>query len=232
MKKLPVVSLFVTLIIGLSGCVSHSVTPEAIHYALQEEATLREVSTQCKPLGGEVAQAASEAVDLWWQRNRASLIAADYGFIDGLEQVFSQRQESSAMTAITVTQQIRFEAETTAQKVLSKRNPEKACLKILSEYRDGKYDLAGNRQYQKVYHSLQAKQQTFNGLDQAKAAIANLRKYGRSLNVVERTLVSQGCQEADISLLRNTWPLEIYDAQCNDRSYQLIRCEWGQCRIY
>ena len=57
------------------------------------------------------------------------------------------------------------------------------------------------------------------------------KEYGRSFYVVEKMAKRNGCSGAEVHLLKNAWPHEVYDASCPDGSYLLMRCEWGNCLI-
>ena len=219
--------------IVLAACSSAPIGDVAINHALQEEATLREVADQCKDLGGAVRTSAFQARKDWWKRNGAIVRAADNGFLHNIDASFGERDQSSALTAITVTYQLTENAAVEANGILSSGNPEKGCLKILEEYESGVRDLNNDKKMREAYVNLQNQAKAdFAQLKKAKGKVAKNRKYGRSLFVVENKLKQQGCTQPNISLLRNSWPLEVYDAQCADKSYFLVRCQWGKCEAY
>jgi hypothetical protein len=102
----------------------------------------------------------------------------------------------------------------------------------LTAYRDGRNDLSREQRYFETLVTLQNEREVLDSdVEQAVSINARYRRYGRSLFVVEQHMARQGCNEPQIALLRNAWPLEVYDAICADQSYYLVQCEWGRCDV-
>lgn len=230
LKPLLTVALGLTLV----GCASLP-TPksEAIHFALLQDATLRELASQCSALGAAQQSLAVQAERDWWQRNGNSVMAADYGLLQlNWDQAAEAAEQQRAFWSMQVLERIQIDSREQVDDWLSGNRAERNCEQQLTAFRDGRNDLSRERKYFETLVTLQNERRALaTDVDQAVSINARYRRYGRSLFVVEQHMTRQGCSQPEIALLRNAWPLEVYDAVCSDQSYYLIQCEWGRCDV-
>jgi hypothetical protein len=227
-------SAFVLLF--LVGCAApKSSTSEAVYYALQTDVQLRLWVEHCEGINGKVKQVAWQAKKNWWRRNGAFVEGADYGLTREIMLVSGDRDVTGANVAMGLTSQVVNEAEKEMQAILDgSSNQQKLCLNMLGKFNDGAYDLRDNNKYYPTLVDLQRRAQR-DGTDleekSAKLAVNKQRKFGRSLYSVEKLAKRSGCPGANVKVIKADWPHEVYDVQCPDKSYVLVRCEWGNCLI-
>ena len=229
-----VLSALLLGLVVLAGCASLP-TPrsEAIHYALVKDATLRELANECARMGPELRSLAVQAQRDWWRRNGNVVAAADYGLLqlnwdDAREPLEDQR----AYLSMQVLEMVHNQADTRVAEWTKGKDASDECEDQLVRFRDGKEDLSREKKYFETLVALQnEKEQLDSNVDQARVINSRYRKYGRSLFVVEQKVQAQGCDRPQISMLRNAWPLEVYDAVCSDSTYILVQCEWGRCDV-
>lgn len=224
-------------VLALQGCSSKPVNPtsEAIHYALQAETTLRYWVTQCADVSPNAKQSAYVTQQNWWQRNGAFVEGADFGLAYSLVNVTDTRAETGSRVAMALTWQVMETAEQTVNTTFEKENDKEAlCSRVMSQYSRGEHDLRANSELYNTLVELQRRQQR-DGVDLSlkRAAVEQRigKVYGRSFYVVEKLAQRQGCFGAQVNLLKNAWPYEVYDARCPDGSFVLVRCEWGNCGV-
>jgi hypothetical protein len=215
----------------LAGCASLP-TPrsEAIHYALTTDASLRELASQCQPVSAQLESQVAQTQRDWWRRNGAVVSAADYGLLQlNWAQHSVPVEEQRAYLSMQLLEMVQTDADAQVSDWLDGQ-PARNCADELAEFQDGKRDLSRNSDHFETLVSLQNDEKVqMSDVDQARVINARYRRYGRSLFVVEQKLQAQGCNRPQISMLRNEWPLEVYDAVCSDSSYVLMQCEWGRC---
>ena len=221
----------------LTACASQtqSVSSGAIYYALQTDVQLRLWADHCSALGPQIKQAAWKAKSNWWQRNGAFVEGADYGLTREIMMVSGERDVTGANLALGITTQAVEDAEKEMASILEQSGDQKKlCLNMLSKFSDGDYDLRDNNQFYPTLVDLQRRAQQ-NGQElqekSATLAINKQRKFGRSLYVVEKLAKRSGCPGANVKVIKSDWPHEVYDVQCPDNSYILVRCEWGNCLL-
>lgn len=224
------------MLLMLAGCSApKSSTNEAVYYALQTDVQLRLWVEHCEGINGKVKQVAWQAKTNWWRRNGAFVEGADYGLTREIMLVSGDRDVTSANVALGVTSQLVNEAEEEMESILeSSGNQQKLCLNMLAKFNDGEYDLRDNNQFYPTLVDLQRRaQRDGNDLEEKTAALEmkKQRKFGRSLYVVEKLAKRSGCPGANVKVIKADWPHEVYDVQCPDKSYVLVRCEWGNCLI-
>jgi hypothetical protein len=220
----------------LVGCAApKSSTGEAVYYALQTDVQLRLWVEHCESINGRVKQVAWQAKTNWWRRNGAFVEGADYGLTREIMLVSGDRDVTGANIALGVTFQLVSEAEEEMQFILdNSSNQQKLCLNMLAKFNDGDYDLRDNNQFYPTLVDLQRRaQRDGKDLEEKSAALAvnKQRKFGRSLYAVEKLAKRSGCPGASVKVIKADWPNEVYDVQCPDNSYVLVRCEWGNCLI-
>ena len=227
-------ALLLSLLVGCSSAPQSS-TGQAVYYALQTDVQLRLWVDHCQNISGKLKQVAWQAKSNWWRRNGAFVEGADYGLTRDIMLVSGDRDVTGANIALGITAQAVQDAEAEMKLILDESgNQEKLCLNMLSKFSDGDYDLRDNNQFYPTLVDLQRRAQQ-NGQElQEKSAtlvINKQRKFGRSLYVVEKLAKRSGCPGASVKVIKSNWPHEVYDVQCPDNSYILVRCEWGNCLL-
>jgi len=229
--------LSVILLSLLGGCSSapQSSTGQAVYYALQTDVQLRLWVEHCQGMSNKAKQVAWQAKKNWWRRNGAFVEGADYGLTREIMLVSGDRDVTAANIALGVTTQVVEDAESEMKEILVESGDQQAlCLNMLSKFNDGDYDLRDNNQFYPTLVDLQRRaQRDGQKLEEKAAALAvkKQRKFGRSLYVVEKLAKRSGCPGANVKVIKTDWPHEVYDVQCPDKSYILIRCEWGNCLV-
>ncbi|MFQ3172454.1 MAG: hypothetical protein ACI9DG_002495 [Oleispira sp.] len=225
------------LLLMLVGCSSAppSSTGQAVYYALQTDVQLRLWVDHCQDMSAKAKQAAWQAKNNWWRRNGAFVEGADYGLTREIMLVSGERDVTGANIALGITTQVVADAEAEMKLILEgSGNQEKLCLNMLSKFNSGDYDLRDNNQFYPTLVDLQRRaQRDGKDLEEKAAAlvIKKQRKFGRSLYVVEKLAKRSGCPGANVKVIKADWPNEVYDVQCPDKSYILVRCEWGNCLL-
>jgi hypothetical protein len=227
----------VLLLSLLVGCAStpKSSTGQAVYYALKTDVQLRLWVEQCQGMSGKAKQIALQAKGNWWRRNGAFVEGADFGLTREIMLVSDDRDVSGANLALGITTQVVEDAEAEMKRLLeASGNQEKLCVNMLSKFNEGDFDLRDNNQFYPVLVGLQRRAQQ-EGVDlkekSAALTVKKKRKFGRSLYVVEKLAKRSGCPGANVKVIKVDWPHEVYDVQCPDNSYVLVRCEWGNCLL-
>jgi hypothetical protein len=220
----------------LAGCSTpQSSTNDAVYYALQTDVQLRLWVDHCEGISSRVKQVAWQAKSNWWRRNGAFVEGADYGLTREIMMVSGDRDVTGANIALGITSQVVDQAEKEMQSVLEgSSNQEKLCMNMLAKFNDGDYDLRDNNQLYPTLVDLQRREQRDGQKLEEKAAMLEIkkkRKFGRSLYAVEKLAKRSGCPGAKVQVIKADWPHEVYDVQCPDKSYVLVRCEWGNCLV-
>lgn len=227
----------VFLVSLLSACSSqpHSTANGAIYYALQTDVQLRLWVEHCRVLSPQVKQEAWKAKTNWWRRNGAFVEGADYGLTREVMMISGDRDVTGANFAMGLTTQVVDDAEKEMLSIFEKSgNQEKLCLTMLSKFNEGDYDLRDNNQFYPTLVKLQRRSQQEGVSLREKSAeleVVKQRKFGRSAYVAEKLAKREGCQGGDAKVIKADWPHEVYDVNCPDNSYILVRCEWGNCLI-
>lgn len=227
-------AVLLSLLVGCSSAPQSS-TGQAVYYALQTDVQLRLWVDHCQNISGKVKQVAWQAKSNWWRRNGAFVEGADYGLTREIMLVSGDRDVTGANIALGLTTQVVADAEAEMKLILdSSGDQEKLCLNMLSKFNDGDYDLRDNNKYYPTLVDLQRRaQRDGKNLEEKAAALAmnKQRQFGRSLYVVEKLAKRSGCPGAKVKVIKSDWPNEVYDVQCPDNSYILVRCEWGNCLL-
>lgn len=233
----PLKTLAVTLFLALlAGCSAKPLSPTgyAIYDTLQTDAQLRSWVVACQQLSPELQRNALLTQRNWWQRNAIFVESADFGLAYDQLHISAERAETGARLALAATWNVVATADQSVQQALAKGDAAQTCQKALNRYDQGDFDLGGNNPYHAELEALRQRKLSAGddfALQQASVTVSSGKEYGRSFYVVERLVNRQGCPNADVRLLKNDWPNEVYDARCGDRSYLLVQCEWGNCRI-
>ncbi len=226
----------VFLSLALVACSSPARKPQeqAIFHALVHDATLRTLVQHCNEVSKSSEQEAWKAQKEWWKRNGAFVEAADYGFSYNMINFTGNRQETGARYAMALTFDVVDEAENRVSETLKEGVSEEACIAALLDYRDGNKDLSDNKELYSLLLNL-VQQKKSRGpdllLQQAELDIEKGKKYSRSSITAERLAIRTVCPGAVVHTLKANWPLEIFEASCPDKSYVLVECEWGNCKV-
>lgn len=220
----------------LLACSSNPLSPkgEAVYYALEADTLSRTWLESCKEVNLDVRQKALLTRQNWWERNGAFVEAADFGLAYDMIKISDVRAETGARLALAVTWNIVEDADQQVAEKLSKGDAAATCAKVMESYSKGNHDLRGNKKHYQQLVQLQTLKQakgTDLKLKQASVERMSQKEFGRSFYVVEKTAERYGCSNAEVQLIKNNWPAEIYDVSCPDNSKFFVQCEWGNCRL-
>lgn len=220
-------------LLTLVSCSSLPPKTEAIHTTLVTDAALRNATQTCAELGVEERRLAERERVNWWRRNGNYVMAADYGLLqlnwDGSPQ---SAEEQRAVLAMQVLENIQKDSDLLFADWFGDYQESKDCQSLFTQVSKGRYDVEDNKKNAEVLTQISSERQSVSAdAEQARSINSRYRKYGRSLYIVEQQLQEVGCSAPKISLLRNSWPLETYDAVCAQQDYILVKCEWGRCEL-
>lgn len=221
------------LVVSFAGCSTMPPKSEAIYDALVIDTSLRGVVGACAVLGEAEKRNIVIARNQWWQNNASYVLAADWGLLKlNWDDAHSGAESQRALMGLALLENIQNESLVNQADLLKGKASTDSCENVAKKIIKGKYDIDNNKSAVKILEALKADRINVEGEASVARSINNrYRKYGRSLFVVEKALRETGCSEPNISLLRNSWPLEVYDATCNETDYLIVRCEWGRCEI-
>lgn len=221
------------LMLTVVGCSSLPPKSEAIYDTLVMDTSLRGVVGSCAALGDAEKRTIVVARNQWWQNNASYVLAADWGLLKlNWDDAHTAAESQRALMGLALLENIQNESLANQADLLKGKASTDSCEKVAKKIAKGKYDIDNNKSAVKILDTLKADRLNVEGEASVARSINNrYRKYGRSLFVVEKALRETGCNAPNISLLRNSWPLEVYDATCNETGYLLVRCEWGRCEI-
>lgn len=208
---------------------------QAALYALQENYTLATIVAACNQLDEASKTYAAEVQQEWWDTNWYWVAGANEEF----NQQIKQRQESMGeylgqLEALNFIKHMELNTNSDIKnKILLTNHRSQACERRLRPYVQGEKKLSDS-QYGKILEAIR--------LNYLNASVSPRRpvpdfqtdvevryKEGRSLVEVERTARDEVCAEAQVVLLKEQWPLEIYGVMCGDVARRVVKCEWGAC---
>lgn len=225
------------MVLFLTACASGPVRPPqetAIFHALVQDAVIRKVVDQCGELSIELKSNAWMARKEWWQRNGPFVEAADYGFSYNILTLTDKRQQTGARYAMAMAYDVAYESEAIVNSAFASGNKQDVCEALLSDYSEGKKDLSKNKNLYGLLLSLvQASENQHEDLllKQAEVSIKNGRKFSRSSITAERLANRQVCPRSSVSTLKADWPVEVFEVSCPDKSFAIIACNWGNCKV-
>lgn len=220
----------------LTGCSSSPLSPtgEAIYYALDVDMRLRTWVDACKSVSPVMRQEAMITRQNWWRRNGDLVEGADFGLAYDLVHISGERAATGARVAMALTWNIVQNAQTEVQARLEDQDSELVCRDIMSQYNLGKFDISNNEKLLQALHDLRSRK-TLQGNDlrmkQAEVYRQAKTEYGRAFYVAEKIASRRGCEGGQVQFLKNDWPNEVYSVSCPNKSYLIMRCEWGNCRV-
>jgi hypothetical protein len=227
--------LLCTLIMALLFVSCSSLPPksEAIYDTLMIDNSLRGAVGSCAALGDTEKRVIVAARNNWWRTNSSYVMAADWGLLKlNWDDAHKSAESQRVLLGLALLENIQSESAQKQSSLLKGKATTASCEKLAKSIDKGKFDVSKSKSTVKILDALNADRKNVEGVAATAQSINNrYRKYGRSLFVVEKALREAGCSSANISLLRNSWPLEVYDATCNETDYILVRCEWGRCEL-
>lgn len=224
-KNKPILAL---LTLVMMSCSSNGIKTEPIVEALSTHQGILSTAKYCSALDVDNGPLYREAEQRWWQNNAQWVNAADWGLVDLTWYGASERVlEERAIIGLSVLEQIQKTGDNLTTDWLGRRVSTTECESWAEKVLRGRYDLNGGDTLADLGVQRRALD---NDVASAKSINTRYRQYGRSLFVVEQTLRAAGCNAENVALLRNAWPIEVYDASC-ELSYVLVRCDWGRCEV-
>jgi hypothetical protein len=227
----------VILLLVLTACSSaptRKPQDQAIYQALVDDATMRMITDGCGQLGNTLKQDAWRARKDWWDRNKALVEGADFGFSYNMIHLTGNRQDTGARYAMALGFDVIDQAQKEANKVLKDSDEYAACQKVLATYKDGKHELRDNKKFYPILLDL-AQQKREHGkdllLEQSKVQVKQGFTYSRSSMTAEKLAKRDICPDAVVNTLKSAWPEEVFEGTCPDNSFTLIQCEWGICKV-
>lgn len=212
----------------LMGCSSHGVKTAPIVDALSTHQGVLSTVEYCTTVNAEQTLLYQRAAQSWWQQNAQLVHAADWGLVELNWYGASERAiEDRTLIGLALLENIQQKGDKASRQWLGRRMAPKDCEDWATQVLRGRYDLKSDKSL--VALGEQRRSVTEN-VEAAKAINTRYRQYGRSLFIVEQTLRASGCSSNNVALLRNAWPVEVYDATC-EQNYVLVQCEWGRCEV-
>lgn len=205
---------------------------EAIYQTLVEDVTFRKLAEHCVSVGKRSEHQVWRAKKEWWDRNSVIVEAADYGFSYNMINLSGDRQQTGARYAMGLSFDVVHDAEARANEIIKDGLDEEECIELMSAYRNGDNDLSTDeKRYSLLVKLMQDMKQQGQDLEIEQAKIINKtgESFSRSSMNARRLAHRTICPGAKITTLKSEWPLEIFEAVCNDSSYVLIECNWGSC---
>ena len=226
----------IVLSVFLAACSGPSRKPQdqAIYQALVYDATLRSLAEQCINISDATDQEVWQTQQEWWKRNGTLVEAADYGFSYNLLNLTGDRQSTGARYAMGLSFDVVSDAKTKAAETLKDGKSALTCEAALAEFKEGNNDLKRDNEFYPLLRDL-ALEKSNQGEDlllkQAELAVQKGKKYSRSSVSAERLAKRTTCPGVVVHTLKSDWPLEIFEAVCPDKTYVLVECSWGTCKI-
>lgn len=221
----------------ISACSSGPTRPPqeaAIFHALAQDATLRQIADHCGGISTTLENRSWQTHQSWWKRNGSFVEAAEFGFSYNLITLNGDRQVAGSRYAMALAMDVALEAQTLAQPVVQASDRALSCETVLAQYNEGKMDLNKNRDLYKLLLTLD-QQKGRQGKDlyvqQAEVSSKTGKKYSRSSITAERLVIRNRCRDPKVQTLKASWPAEIFEATCPDKSSILVSCDWGNCEI-
>ena len=217
----------------LAGCASVPPKTEAIHHVLVTDSAIRQAVDQCGSVGIEERRLALREQAQWWQRNNTYVLAADFGILElNWAQISDSVEAERAILAMQLLELIQLDADAQLEKWFGQERNSKECQSLFNEIAEGRFDIFKLKKTASELDEIyQRRVAQTDDVESARSINSRYRKYGRSLFVVEKSLQAAGCDKPNIALLRNSWPLEVYDAVCDQQEYLVVKCEWGRCEV-
>jgi hypothetical protein len=196
---------------------------------LLQDATLRQVSTECMRLYPETMALAYETHAQWWQYNNRWVIQADQGLNKQVLDSVERHQSAKGTTlGLSVSLKVSQQAGLNRDELLTKNPGAAGCRTLLQAYQQGDYDL--DRDSKLKLSRLAVLAAEYFPPRQLDASVL-LQSHDRSQFVAERLAQRALCPQAQLSALVRQWPREVYNVDCGRERQYLIRCRWSECQI-
>ena len=235
MKKLILISLAV---LWVTGCAQQPLSKKGTvaFNVLQADAMMNTWRYECSQVSSRARQVSETTRDAWWGRNGDKVRSADFGLAYNIMGVSDERVSTGARMAMGLTWEVQERATRTVQdKLEGTSDKEGLCLKIMSQYRNGDWDIKGSEEMNQMLAAMRndaGAQAEDRRIRESMIKASTGVRYGRSFYVAETLARQQGCTEARVSLIKGEWPNEIYNVDCHEKPLLLVRCEWGQCTTF
>lgn len=218
---------------SLFSCSSVSKRTTAIHDTLVTDAAMHQAALNCSAYGGDERRIAQQERVNWWRRNSNYVLAADYGLLQLTWDDAPQPAETQrAVLSMQLLENIQTDADILLAEWFGRYEEPEDCIKLFERVEKGRLDISRDKNQAGILSEIYAQRVSVEGdAETARSINTRYRKYGRSLFVVEDLLRQEGCQSPTVSMLRNSWPLEVYDAACNTNTYVIVQCNWGRCEL-
>ncbi|TCS42441.1 hypothetical protein [Reinekea marinisedimentorum] len=225
--------ILLLVVVGFAGCASLPPKTAAIHDALVTESALRQATESCAFVDYETKRLAERSHVEWLQRNEEYIGAADWGLLElTWEDVPEGVEDQRAVLAMQMLELIQQDGTSQKASWLGDSAGKNDCESLYEKVNKGKLDLNADKDNAAYYNEMSAKRKDLSkDADAARSINNKYRGYGRSLIIAEKALKAQSCSSPKVSMIRNSWPLEVYDAVCSDSEYKLVQCEWGRCVV-
>lgn len=222
--------LFIPLL--FVSCATVSPQTDSIQTVLTTDVALRMALDQCRNTDLVTRQKVEFEHSGWWQRNGQWVLQADRGLVALNWQHSSPFQEASrSVLALQLLESTHQNSKDLTQQWLATADAQ-TCQALFNRVSNGELDIQLDDEQRQALADIAVSQNLIEADSNAAQAVnARYRKYGRSLYLAEKSLQQVGCSKPNLALIRNNWPLEVYDATCSNNDYFLVKCEWGRCLV-
>lgn len=202
---------------------------QLIQNVLLQDATLRQVSTECMRLYPETMALAYESHAQWWQYNSRWVIQADQGLNKQVLDSVERHQSVKGTTlGLSISLKVSQQASLNRDELLTNNPGAEGCKTLLNAYQQGDRDL--DRDSKLELSRLPVLAAEYFPPRQLEASVL-LQSHDRSQFVAERIAQGALCPQAQLTALVRQWPREVYNVDCGQERQYLIRCRWSECQI-
>jgi len=229
----------------LTACAAPEVPPPSeeeltglAHSVLEEAVYTGGILRECGGVGPQLKQHSEDLTLLWLDQHGDALAGADAQYTRSLEEEsFEYRGKTLALAAIELSHEARRRArEELRLSGRSLNNQRIVCERRLNQLEE---DL-GKRPYLdrdsereklalRALEAYPSERTDLDGLPSLGGAVPMGMAPGRSYHRLEEQ-VRRECTESRFTVIENEWPREAYGVFCEGEPYQVIACEWGECR--
>lgn len=247
LSEAPKGSLFsvITASLLLTACAAPEVPPsseeelnQVAQSVLEEMVYARSILGECGSVGPRLNQHTEDLTMLWLDQHGNALAGADAHYTQSLRaDTFEYRGESLALAAIDLS----HDAQQRAREELrlsgrSLNNQRIVCERRLTEFEQTLNERAyidpDSEREQLALRTLSdhpADAVNIDELPSLAGAVPMGIAPGRSYHRLEEQ-ARQECANYRFTVIENEWPREAYGVFCEGEPFQVIACEWGECR--
>lgn len=226
--------------ISLTGCQTKEALPptaeEINTYSIPVmDASIRNIITikACQALGNPIVSEASDAYNIWYDRNKTLVQASDKFSSQYQTGYANYKNIFYSLEVIKKIQQLRLEV--LGKLKLSQRDNRNQKTVCRREFRRiQKEELAMFAPSQTIASALLNQRNTpmhANYASTLETAEHNIlaSEPGRSYFKLNEQFQNACPNSLSLLTLKNTWPAESYAAYCQEEPLALILCDWGKC---